>query len=641
MCNIRVIVRASVEFICGGILFSGVLFFGSAAFGEDKPLDIDIVHTDIETLLNMSVTTVSRTSETLRDSPAAITVLTNDQIRRSGATSIPEALRLVPGVQVAHIDANKWAVSVRGFNNRLSNKLLVMVDGRSIYDQYFSGVLWETKDLMLEDVDRIEVVRGTGGSTWGNNAVNGVINIITKSARDTQGGLVTGGGGTEERGFGAARYGFKLGDTGFGRIYGKYYDRDSGFLSTRDVDDTSEAGQVGFRTDWGDEGSDHFTLQGDTYSGRPISLENNDLGRGDTDGTNILGRWTHQHSPNSHTTLRGYYDYNDIGSELISESRNTFDVSLKNDSKLTSSNLLVVGLEANSTQDSLKLIHPFGIDPKERKDEVYSLFAEDRQEITSDITFYAGVRLDYNDYTDGEAQPTARLTWDVDEANTVWAAFSRAVRVPSRLESDQFIEFVPGIVGTGNKNLDTEKLCAYEIGSRHRLHQDLYLELASYIYQYDDLETLEGLSLGNGGEAVNYGGEVAATYALFPWWSLGTGYTLLKMNLGLQPDSTAVRTAFTEPIEGASPVNQAFFQSHINFDSKWEWNFDVRYVDSLPGIDVASYVVADTRLGYKINPSLELALVGQNLFQSHHFEQRDSIATEVEQGVYGKLTWVF
>lgn len=622
------------------VLISGCLLAPHPASGEDFSIE-NLALANIEELLNTPVTSVSRTEGTVKDSPAAVTVLTNDQIRRSGVTSIPEALRLIPGVQVARVDANKWAVSIRGFNNRLSNKLLVLIDGRSIYDQFFAGVLWETKDIMLEDVERIEVVRGPGGSTWGNNAVNGVINILTKKARDTQGGLVTGGGGTEEQGFGSLRYGFAAGESGHGRIYAKYYNRSSGFRTTQDVDDTSEAGQAGFRSDWGSEDSDFVTLQGDTYVGKLISLEDVPIGRGDTDGTNFLARWMHRHSEDSQTTLQFYYDYNDIGSELISEARNTFDLLLKNESKLSEDNFLVVGVEANHTRDSLKLIAPFGIDPKERSDEIYAFFAEDRQKLSEDVTFFAGVRLDHNDYTDGEAQPTARLIWDVDDKNTLWTAFSRAVRVPSRIESDQFLEFVPGIRATGNKNLDTEKLFAYEIGSRHVVSDGLFIELATYIYDYDDLVSLEGLTLGNGGKAVNYGGELAVTYTPYKWWRLNAGYALLKMNLGLQPGSVADGPSFTEPTEGASPVNQAFFVSQIDLSSSWEWDFDVRYVDSLPGTGVKSYVVADTRIAYRINPSLELAVVGQNLFQAHHYEQHDLISTEVEQSVYGKLTWSF
>jgi iron complex outermembrane receptor protein len=453
--------------------------------------------------------------------------------------------------------------------------------------------------------------------------------------------LATAGGGTEEHGFGAIRYGGKVGETGFARLYGKYYNRGPGYLTTDpNPDDSSGAGQVGFRSDWGGE-IDSVTVQGDSYIGDFGNLNEARVGRTNTDGTNILGRWTHRHSANSKSILQGYVDYNYIGLDAIAESRTTYDIDLQNESSLSKSNFLVTGIEYRGTRDSIKLSPPIQIDPTERQDDLFSLFFQDRQEISEGLNLIAGARLEHNDYTDTEVQPTARASWLIDEKNSVWAAYSRALRIPSRIESDQSVDLGPDLVFSGNPELDAELLDAYEIGYRRELESNMYFDVATFVYKYDRLVTLEGLTLGNGAQALNYGGEVAVAFSPRQWWTLNGSYSLLRMQLDLDPDSIADRNSSINRVEHSNPVHQVRFGSEVDIGEDWEWNMNLRYVDSLPALDVGSYVVADINLRYRASKTVEIAVVGQNLFQSHHFEQSPASSTEVQHGVYGKLTWLF
>jgi iron complex outermembrane receptor protein len=607
-------------------------------------LDIDITQLSIEDLLNLKITSVSKKSESITRAPAAVHVLTAEDIRRSGVTSIPEALRLVPGIQVARIDGNKWAVSSRGFNSRSANKLLVLIDGRNIYDFIFSGVLWETKDVMLESVDRIEVIRGPGGTLWGANAVNGVINIITRQAKDTQGGLITAASGTEERAFGGVRYGFQLGADSYLRVYAKGWQRDAGFLTTGTPDDNARYGRGGFRFDSQLSADDSFTLQGDMYEGMQYTADNALMPKTETSGGNMLGRWTHSFADGSQTYLRLYHDHTKIDAPTLTESRDTVDLEFNHALPQWGAHRFIYGLTYRHTTDQIG--NTTLLVPDHRTDRLVGAFVQDEIELSPKKLYLTlGSKFEENDYTGSEVQPNMRLSWHASETATLWAAVSKAVRTPSRLEDDLFN--VPTVNPDGSVRLisgdhmqEAEELIAYETGFRFSPGTHIYFDIAAFYNEYDALITIEESSIGNKSSGSTKGLEIAATYTPTSTCKLTAGYTLLQMDLELDADSMSPATMVTT-IEGGNPEHQAFIRMGKNFSGRYELDVTVRYTDELPAQNVSSYTVADLRLAAHIDENLELSLVGQNLFEKHHFEQRAALSTEVEDGVYAKIQWRF
>lgn len=627
----------SLQAVMPAFTLSAFLLFTFPVFAADKdPSLIDITNTDIDALLKMKITSVSKKSEAFSDADAAIFVLTSDDIRRSGATSIPGALRYVPGVQVARIDANKWAVSIRGFNSRTANKLLVLLDGRSIYDPLFSGVLWETKDVMLEDVDRIEIIRGPGGTLWGANAVNGVINIITKSAKETQGGLVTGGGGSDERGFGSARYGLKLSDDEFLRVYSKFLNRDSGYLP-EGADDSSNLGRGGFRYDNSLNKNDALTVQGDFYQGTQGTTDESRVADTDTSGGNVLARWTRDLENEGHLSLQSYYDHTEFDSPALGELRNKYDIEFQHQLSKMGSHCVLWGLGYRYTSDDINNTSSLTLDPDNRGNNIISPFIQDEIELlTEKLYLTIGSKFEYNDYTGVEIQPSARLRWMTSPDTTYWTSVSRAVRIPSRLEEDLFIALPNGTVFTGSRSLDSETLIAYEAGVRTEVGEDTLLDFTTFINDYDKLVSVEGLTLGNKMTGHTLGAEAALTYIPRPDWRITTGYSFLYMDLKLDTDSLANRETTVSGIEGNNPEHQVFVRSGFDFYKYYEFDMGIRYVDALAANDVSSYTVADIRMGAKVSKNVELSIVGQNLFDNHHFEQGSGQVSQVRQGVYVK-----
>ncbi|MFN8389862.1 MAG: TonB-dependent receptor [Bdellovibrionota bacterium] len=598
-----------------------------------------IADASLEELLNMRVTTVSKLPEEVRRAPAAVYVLTSEDIRRSGATSIPEVLRLVPGVNVAHVDANKWAVSIRGFNGRTANKLLVMIDGRSLYDPLFSGTLWETKNLMLEDIERVEVVRGPGGSTWGANAVNGVINIITKHSRETQGALVSAGGGTEERGFGDARYGGKLSESAFYRVYGRYAAKDEGYLPDG-VSDDSYRGQGGFRFDKAVTDSSSYWLQGNIYDGsHDGAVPFNDV---EGQGHSLQGQYDIDYGSAGHLALNGYYDHTDFSTPLLGEKRNTGEVNLQYTISPLDRFTVLSGLQYRLTADNIRNSSVLAVDPTERTDSLGSAMLQGRYNLIDDVLeMRTGLKLEYNDYSRYEFEPDAGLSWSINPDNTVWVSVSRAVRTPSRLEND-FLIVVPdtGQTFVANRALNSENLLAYEAGYRAVPVEKLLLDFTVFYNEYEQLAIAEGNTLSNAAHGHTYGAELAATWLAASGWQLTFGYSSLKLDLSLDPESTADPSQVTA-LEGNSPENQVFLTSRLDFAQSWELDTTLRYVAHLSFPRVSSYVVADARIGYRVADNLRLDLIGQNLFRGHHYEQGDANASEIQQGVYGRVTWTF
>ena len=609
-------------------------------------LAFDVRRLTLEELMDLNVYSVSRRDETVRAAPAAIYVLTAEDIRRARVRSVPEALRLVPGVQVARVDANKWAVSIRGFNNRAANKLQVMIDGRSIYDPLFSGVLWESRDVMLENIDRIEVIRGPGGTLWGANAVNGVINIVTKHARDTPGGLAVVGGGTEERAFSALRYGWHSGDRHAARITAKLSNRDQSYAPTGQAADDWTMGRVGFRWDWDPGAGDEMFASGDWYNGHAGEFRQPDgtggpSGAVDVDhtGGNILLNWSRRLTDAGRLQARAYYEHFTLDNPFVlREVRDIYHLEFQHDFVLTETNRVIWGASFRQTQDDISSVRStLGFDPTGRRDQVTGAFVQDTIALmpqTLELT--VGTKVEHNDYTGTEWQPNARLAYIPSAQHMWWGAISRAVRTPSRLEAD--IVFAGSRMGDG---FDVERLTAYELGHRWQPNGDWSLDSALFYNVYDDLRTIEaGSRIANGMQGNTYGVELSSRWHLRPDLRLDASYTLMRMNLELEPQSSdPVEPGATE---GASPHHQ--FTLRTEWDVKRDLEFDVtlRYVDALPAQQVPAYTTMDVGLGWRIGRGFDLVVVGQNLFDSHHPEQRSAtIVNEVQRGFYTKLNWRF
>src|SRR5688572_15258115 len=426
----------------------GFLLPGFAAEPAAPSPGNGIMDMDLESLMKIEVTSVSKRPEKLSDAAAAIYVISNEEIRRSGVTSIPEALRLAPGLEVARQDSHTWAISSRGFNDEFANQLLVLIDGRSVYTPLFAGVYWDVQDLPLEDINRIEVIRGPGASLWGANAVNGVINITTRRAKDTQGLLISAGAGNEERGFGTIRYGGKIGEQAHFRVYGKYLNRDdSGLTNGLSANDSWSMWRGGMRLDWEPSHNNLLTLQGDIYTGElnqtvtvpslsaPPSEELRE--KVGVSGGNVLGRWSHQFSDTSELSLKAYYDRTERDRVVFDETRDIFDLDLQHRFQLGDRHDFVVGLGYNITSDDLDNRFAVSFDPTHRTASLYSAFVQDEIELVRDrLRLTMGTKIEHNDYTGWEVQPNARLSWSITKRQTAWFAASRAISTPSRAEDD-------------------------------------------------------------------------------------------------------------------------------------------------------------------------------------------------------------
>ena len=632
----------------------------------------DLAELELESLLHVQITSVTKVPEDLFGAAAAVHVIGQEELHRSGVTTIADALRTVPGLEVGGVDAHRWAVTSRGFNGEFANKLLVLMDGRSVYTPMNSGVYWDVQDTALEDIDRIEVVRGPGASLWGANAVNGVINIITKSAKDTQGLLVSGGGGNEAQGFGTIRYGGKLGKDAYYRAYLKYFNRDDSALSTGGAaGDAWWMARAGFRVDWDATDADALTLQGDIYQGRehqtrtflspaaPGPQTNNFSDR--VAGGNVLGRWSHIFSEDADLKVQMYYDRTERESALPSEKRDTFDFDFQHRFPLGARNSVLWGAGYRVTSDNLRNGYDVVLTPDRRTDHLLSAFLQDETTLVPDrLRFTLGSKFEHNSYTGFEVQPTARLAWTPTERQTVWAAVSRAVRTPSRAEDDVRVTVpVPGAPFNatilGDRSGLSEELMAYELGYRIVPHERVSLDLAAFYNVYDRLRSLSptlppatpppsliGLASVNQLKGESYGAEAAAQWQVTPAWRLRAAYTFLRVMLHPDTGSDASTESF---FEGNSPQHQFSLRSSWDVTRTVQFDAGIRYVDALANPAIPSYVALDARLAWQITPDLELAVVGRNLLDGQHPEFGSSVIatpqTEVERSVYAVITWRF
>ncbi len=603
----------------------------------------------IDELINIDVTTVSRQPEKWFNVASAVQVITQEEIRRSGASSLPEALRLASNLQLAQVNSSSWAISARGFNNGLANKLLVLMDGRTLYTPLFAGVFWDVQDTMMEDIERIEVISGPGGTLWGANAVNGVINIITKTARDTQGTMLIGGGGTLLRDFGGVRYGDKIGENVYFRLYGKYFDRNSTvFPNGNDATNDWRMGQGGFRLDWFPKNEDIITFQGDFYSG---TIEQPSPGPTGLDGQNVLARWTHPIGENSDLTAQLYWDrtFRRISGSFVEE-LNTYDLDFQHRFSLGEHQNVIWGAAYRLMPDHIGNANPNGFSflPPDRNLQVFSGFLQDEFVLLPDhLQLTLGTKLEHNDYSGIEVQPSARIAWMPDKRQTIWAAISRAVRSPSRIDSDLFApsSALPGGLA-GGPNFGSESVIAYELGYRVRPLDQLALSVAGFYNDYTDIRSLgtnaasnNAFVFGNDNRAETWGFELSGNYSITDWWHLRAGYTFLQKHVSIKPGGSDINRGRAE---GNDPENQIVGQSMIDLPYHLEFDCNFRYVDDLASPAVPSYFTFDLRLAWHPIRNLELSIVGQNLWDEQHPEFGPALTRqEIPRSVYGKVMWRF
>jgi len=633
------------------VVAAAMMFLAGGAHATDtNELDKSIrelKQLPFEELVGLQVTSVSRRPERLVEAASAVQVLTDEDVRRSGASSLPEALRLAPNLQVAQIDSRQWAISSRGFNSSTADKLLVLIDGRSVYTPLFSGVFWDVQNVMLEDLDRIEVISGPGATLWGANAVNGVINVISKSADQTQGTLVSAGGGSFLRDFASVRYGDKIGEDVFFRVYGTGFQREATLSHGHDATNDWGMGQFGFRGDWLPKQGDKVTFQGDFYGA--------DMGQpspGDTtvNGQNLVGRWTHPFAPGSEMTVQTYWDrtWRKIPN-VFAEELNTFDIDLQDRFPLGDRQNVIWGLGYRLMADHVNNTPALAFLPASRNLQLVSAFLQDDIVVVEDRLFLTlGSKFEHNDYSGFEIQPSGRVSFIPATNHTIWAAVSRAVRSPSRIDTEFFVPgTAPYVIRGGQDRFDSEKLIAYELGYRAEVTRRIGLSLSTFFNDYDDVRSVEPIPgkpgqfiILNGLRAEAYGAELSGTWQVLESWRLRGGYTWFQKHVLLDGSSDINHGTG----EGNDPHHQFVVQSMLNLPHRVEFDSVLRYVDNLDqrGPTVPAYFALDLRAAWHINTNVEVSVVGQNLLDDRRPEfGTRSARQEIPRGVYGKVTWRF
>jgi len=602
----------------------------------------------IEQLMNLQVTSVSKRPERLSQTASAIQVITQDDIRRSGAASLAEALRLAANLQVAQIDSRQWAISARGFNSTTANKLLVLIDGRTVYTPLFSGVFWDVQEVPLADIDRIEVISGPGATLWGSNAVNGVINVITRGVKDTQGLLLTGGGGNEQRGFGTVRYGAALGSTVRARLYGRGFGRAASALpSGAESADDWHLWQGGFRMDWDAATANQVTLQGDLYDGRigqPTPAADMAVS-----GGNVMAKWSHTISEKSSLAAQLYYDrtHRNIPG-TFGEDLDTYDVDLQHATRLGARHDLVWGLGYRLINDRVVNTAALAFLPAHVARQWFTGFIQDEIALVPNRLHLAlGSKIEHNDYVGFEIQPSGRVNWKLSPSGTLWAAVSRALRSPSRIDRELFVPGQPPYFLAGGPGFHSEEELAYELGFR-RQQGALALSVATFYSRYHGLRSLEQtnppaatpLVIGNGQDGESYGAELATDYRVTDRWRLRAAYTELRVHIWPNPGSTDQSRGASE---SHTPERQFFLQSSVDLPADLRFDAGLRAIDDITNQQVPGYGELNAKLSWQPLPALELSLVGQNLLHRRHVEFGAPGATrrEIERGVYGAVAWRF
>jgi iron complex outermembrane receptor protein len=629
----------------------------------------------MEQLTDVEVTSVSRTAERLGGAAAAVTVVTNEDIRRSGATTVPGALRFVPGIHVAGQTSNTWAVSARGFSSVNSEKLLVLSDTRSVYTPLFSGVAWDVQDYLMQDIDRIEVIRGPGATLWGSNAVNGVINITTKNAKDTQGLYAETTVGTEERAAAGARYGGRIGERTYYRVFGTYVNRDASFIPPGPTADDWQLGHMGARTDWESGTGDSLTIQGDVYRGdigrvapgvmiigRPGPTGDLEVG---VSGGNVLGHFRRRRSDTSEIELRVYYDRTHRDDPSFVDDLHTFDAEFQHRIELGGNHEVTWALNDRFMANRNVGKGLFKLDPPSSHDNLVGGFVQDQVRIREGLHLTIGTKLEHNDFSGVEVQPSGRVAWVPSPAHTVWGAVSRAARVPTRLERDIAIDITdpaanPVGVLLGNEDFDSESLVAYEIGHRWQLSRTVFTDVAAFRNEYDGLASLEiedpfldpqrmrtiiPVVNRNLTDGHTQGVEIFSAIVPRPDWRITASYSYVDVSLDPRGQDQN-RGAF---LDGATPRHQFGLRSFLDLPADFQLDgqlrslSDIRRLPSVPtGEGIDGYTEVDLRLAWRGWQQMEISLAGRNLLHGHHPEfGAPAQRGELERAVYTKVAWGF
>jgi iron complex outermembrane receptor protein len=653
---------------CAGLILCPPALVDAAAEAASNPTLREMKGKSLAELMEMEVTSVSKRPEKLLGAPAAIQVITGEDIRRSAASTIPAALRMANNLDVAEDNAHQWVISARGFSSDVGNKLLVLMDGRTLYTPLFSGVFWDRQDYLLEDIDRIEIISGPGGALWGANAVNGVINITTKSARDTQGLYLEAGGGSNPESFASVRYGAALTPSASYRVYGKFSDRASeAFGDGTDAKDSWHMAQGGFRIDTEPSAPSRFTVQGDVY--------NNDEGivtggRSSTRGYNLLGRWTRTLADKSDVSLQIYWDHTHLTlptppfvfapAGIFEDDLDTYDIDFQQRIRWGDRNRFVWGLGYRLTQDVVQNSPGLAFFPTRLNQSLYSGFVQDEVSLRSDLVLTLGTKIEHTGYTGFDVEPSVRLQWTVTDEQTLWAAVSRAVRTPSRIDRD-ISQPAPGyviVILEGGSKFESETLLAYEAGYRAQLNPKASAALSVFYNVYDDLRSTTisppdpvfGLPFPfffeNNLKGETHGLELSANIQALDRWRLHAAYRLLKENLRVEPGKMDFNNALNET---ADPEQQVSLRSLVDFPHRIELDAGLRWIDRRTINDagvptfVPDYVDLDVRLGWHPTDAIELSLAGQNLLHDRHPEygKPGPGRVEIERNVYGKMVWRF
>jgi len=642
------------------------------------PSRTDLSRMDLEDLMNVKVTSVSKREQNISRTAAAIFVINHDDIRRSGATNIPDLLRMAPGVDVEQIDANAWAISIRGFNARYSNKVLVLIDGRTVYSPSFSGVFWEHLDMPLENIERIEVIRGPGATVWGANAVNGVISIFTKSSKASKGALVTAGGGSQLHGLGLAQYGNTIGKNGAFRVFGKYFK-----IGNAAMPDGSPAADhwrrvnAGFRSDWDLSNRDSLMVQGSLFANQANQTQRSGFiptpydriinQRLDATGGDVLARWAHTFSKGSQTSFQMYYDTyrrTDFG---VPELQKKVDLDFQHHLAAGDRHDIVWGLAYRASTSELSPGYTIAFSPPSQTDNLYSGFLQDEIRASDSLWFTIGAKVEHNAYTGLQIEPSARVAWNAPGSrHTIWASASKAIRQPSRADTAIRVDVQTIPVSSdaiqvlrlyGNLRIKNEEVRSYELGYRSEVAKTLSLDIASFLSFYRHLQTTEPQAMvvipgspmqfeipllyDNKAGAVTYGGEVSLRWNANSRWRISPGYSYLHATIRQDPYSQG-SVGFS--LATGFPQNMFQVRSSLNLWRRMEFDQSLYYTARLPGGSIPGHARLDLRLARRLGESAQISLVGQNLLRPRTTEYGDTysiIGTQSVRSVYAQITWKF
>lgn len=641
----------------GRMALAVALLRGSGLAGQGTPPQEEappgeLARLDLKALMGLQITSVSRQPERLSGAPASVFVITGDEIRRSGATNLPEALRLAPALDVVQVSATSYTVSARGLINSAANKLLVLIDGRSVYTPLFSGVFWDVQDVPLQDLERIEVISGPGGTLWGVNAVNGVINIITRTAQETEGGLLSAGAGNRES-IGVLRYGGAAGRDGAFRVYGKYFDvRHTETAGGTVKDDAGYRTLAGFRGDW-TRGAGQFTIAGTAYrgsEGQPppgtisVTGVNLKLGVISVSGANLTALWKRRLANGTSVTVQGYFDRTErVVPPTFGDRENIFDLQFLHSGKLARIHTFAWGGEYRYGMDRATNSAIVAFLPANVNQRWAAVFGQDELALSNDVRLSLGARSERNDYSGSEFLPSARLAWNVAPDHLLWAAASRTVRAPSRLDRDTFVPATPPFLLTGGPEVVSEVAKVYELGYRGQPAPSLTVSMTVYHTLYDHLRTQEiapsrqSIFYANGMEGTTSGVELWASWQAARHWRLSGGFNGLKELLVLKPGSNDTPDLIAQL--GRDPRRSWRLRSSL--DLPWRGEFDVtaRRVSERSDPAVPAYSAVDIRYGWQPRGGVELSVTGQNLLNQGHGEFTDiTTRTSIGRGLFINLS---